>query len=243
MDDGRDNNYNIVLILQEKVVNEMKRTIYQTQMEKIDVASYYISVGDALNKSLQEVEYLKNEVNLWKKAVKDMSDAEQKSKSTLLHNFTKLRNWMNEKHQIELCRLEQNHMNDKETWAASMRKKTTQARKSTDLSDPIDDAKEVFSGGNILALAEGRQLYRERNNRASVLQANDAVDMVGILKGGRTYEINRNGNRDEKQKRRQESEHSALNIDSSDNNVGSSNETNNRKKLKGSCCEFQPDCR
>eukprot|EP00536_Pseudo-nitzschia_multiseries_P000643 jgi/Psemu1/282477/fgenesh1_pg.8_\ len=238
INDGCENNDDIVLVVQEKVVNGMTRTIYRTKMEKTDVISYCVSLGNTLNRSLREVEKLKNGVNQWKKTAQDITHIEQKNKNALFDNFTKLRNWMNEKHQSELHRLEETHKKEKLNWTAESiapnvaptKTKIPEYRKRIDLTDPINDSKELFGRENALALAEGRKLYPKSKNRTSVLRANDAVDMVGILKEGQVYERNRKGKQEEKRKPRQKIEMHSMRSHRNKDEIHNNNESKDRKE-------------
>jgi len=164
--DSNDYNDGIVLVLQEKVVNEMKRTIYQTKMEKVDNISYCVAVGDMLNRSLREIEKLKNGIQLWKKTVEDLNRVQQESKDTLFANFTKLRNGLNDKHQTELRELKEAKDKEKETRVtesaapvtASTSNKMTQSRNEIDLMDPINDGKKNLWRGRCLSFSGGSKI-------------------------------------------------------------------------------------
>ena len=202
-----DKSQDLFLVIQEKVVNEMKRTINRTKMEKLEGIgiSYGVAIGDTLNRSLKEVETLKSGVSRWKKTAENLDRVQQENKDTLLANFTKLRNWLNEKHQTELEKLKQAHEKEKETWTAESVVTTRTAAKSKkrrrndelDLVDPInDDNKELFEGED--ALAEGRKRSAKNKNRKAVLKANEAVDMVGVLKEGQAFDDDRKEKRMQK---------------------------------------------
>lgn len=241
-----DKSQDLFLVIQEKVVNEMKRTINRTKMEKLEGIgiSYGVAIGDTLNRSLKEVETLKSGVSRWKKTAENLDRVQQENKDTLLANFTKLRNWLNEKHQTELEKLKQAHEKEKETWTAESVVTTRTAAKSKkrrrndelDLVDPInDDNKELFEGEDALALAEGRKRSAKNKNRKAVLKANEAVDMVGVLKEGQAFDDDRKEKRMQKRKRKQQQQQQEKNqkSDSEDDNDKNNGSRDRNDKRKG----------
>mmetsp|Transcript_17553 Transcript_17553/g.36060 ORF Transcript_17553/g.36060 Transcript_17553/m.36060 type:complete len:172 (-) Transcript_17553:794-1309(-) len=96
-------------------------------------------------------------------------------------------------------------------------------------------AKKIFGGEDALALAEGRKLYEQNKNRISVLKANEAVDMVDILKAGRAFEMNRQVKLEEKRKLRLGGE-GRMDSDNSKEDSRSINKCKDRKKHKGIHC-------
>jgi hypothetical protein len=217
----------LVLVIHENLANGMKRTILRRKLELIvddeHELSYCRSVGDALNRALSDAEQLKSGRALWKKTAEDLGKMQQGNKDALLANFTKLRNHMVQHHQAQLEELKRVHETEKEFWAATTTTTTTnnatfpakKAPRKHIIKKEVDIADQLFAQEDALALAEGRKLGASINNnnnnsgnnntarRKAVLKADEAADMVKIIREGEAFQRNRN---DARKRKRQQTE-------------------------------------
>ena len=225
--DSGDQRRDLVLVIHENLANGMKRTLLRRKLELLDgqkhedKISYCRAVGNALNRALSETEQLRSGRELWKKTAEDLGRMQQANKDALLANFTKLRNHMVQHHQTQLEELKRVHETEKESWAVSTATTTTipakKAPKKRIIKQEVDLADQLFAQEDALALAQGRKLgagnNKDSNNknnsginndtarRKAVLKADEAADMVKILREGEAFQRNRNEIR--KRKRQQ----------------------------------------
>lgn len=207
-------------------MNHMRRTVHRQTLGKTTnddgLLSYCVTVGTALNKTLREVDTLKAGLAHWKNTAQDLGRIQQENKDALLANFTKLRNQLVEKHHTELEKRKACHEKEKEAWeeasraaaAASYKKKLPKQKDPDEDSLRDDFNKELIVGEDALALAEGRKLKsgstksntddNDNEIRKAVLKADEAIDMVEILRQGQAYERNRKEETIRKKKRKLE---------------------------------------
>jgi hypothetical protein len=192
----------INLIIREKLQHGMMKIILRSKMKKVvGELSYCIAIGETLNKAIDEVRKLKSQVSMWKKTAEDLDRTQQDNKDTLLANFTKLRNFLNEKYQKELEELKLLHEEEKKTWKkesssiATATKKVRTKRKD----DPVQDYEELFEGENqIDCLAEGRKTTRTKHRKAIL---KEPIDMVGIQREEQEYNNKKSRSKSNKRKK------------------------------------------
>ena len=204
IDDEEDINTTkgINLIIREKLQHGMKKIILRSKMKEVEgKLSYCIPIGETLNKSIDEVTKLKSQVSMWKKTAEDLDRTQQDNKDTLLANFTKLRNFLNEKYQKELEELKQLHEEEKKTWKKESSSIITAPKKVRPKrkDDPVQDYEELFEGENqIDCLAEGRKTSKTKHRKALL---KEPIDMVGIQREEQEYNNKKSSSKSKKRKK------------------------------------------
>ena len=192
----------INLIIREKLQHGMMKIILRSKMKKVvGELSYCIAIGETLNKAIDEVRKLKSQVSMWKKTAEDLDRTQQDNKDTLLANFTKLRNFLNEKYQKELEELKITHEEDKKTWKkeSSSIVTTTKKVRPKRKDDPVQDYEELFEGENqIDCLAEGRKITKAKHRKAIL---KEPIDMVGIQREEQEYNNKKSSFKSSKRKK------------------------------------------
>lgn len=183
VDDEKDDSKDINLIIREKLQHGMMKIILRSKMKKIvERLSYCITIGKALSKSIEEVEKRKSQVSMWKKTTEDLDRTQQESKDTLLVNFTKLRNFLTDKHNEQLEELKKSHEEEKKSW--KRKTLTTVSAPKRLLPKPRDLLDEEFPGNEIDCLAEGRKITTTKNKDAII---KDPFDMVNLQREEQAY--------------------------------------------------------
>jgi hypothetical protein len=192
----------INLIIREKLQHGMMKIILRSKMKKVEgKLSYCIPIGETLNKSIDEVTKLKSQVSMWKKTAEDLDRTQQDNKDTLLANFTKLRNFLNEKYQKELEELKLLHEEEKKickkesSFIVTATKKVRPKRKD----DHVQDYEELFEGENqIDCLAEGRKITKTKHRKAII---KEPIDMVGIQREEQEYNNKKSSSKSNKRRK------------------------------------------
>ena len=233
IDDEEDINTTkgINLIIREKLQHGMKKIILRSKMKEVEgKLSYCIPIGETLNKSIDEVTKLKSQVSMWKKTAEDLDRTQQDNKDTLLANFTKLRNFLNEKYQEELEELKQLHEEEKKTWKKESSSIITAPKKVRPKrkDDPVQDYEELFEGENqIDCLAEGRKTSKTKHREALL---KEPIDMVGIQREEQEYNNKKSSSKSKKRKKHKKVQQPLSSTDDDDDDDDITVDSDNCKK-------------
>ncbi len=175
----------LVFLIHDNLSNGMKRRILEKPLACTESQfEYSMAVGTALNSALQQVQTLSTSRDHWKTTATDLSEMQERHTSTLLANFTKLRNTMVENHARKIAELQEAHK-------VALKAASKKAVKREE-APPT----ELFDNDQVLALAQGRKFNTsadaDASARTTTINAKRSVlptvDMVQIRNQGLEYQ-------------------------------------------------------